>query len=404
MPKRITSLLVANRSEIAIRVFRSAHELGIRTVGDLLARGPLRPAPLQGRRGLPGRHAAASRSAPTSTSRASSRVARARGVDAIHPGYGFLSENAAFAHACGAAGITFVGPPTRGARAARRQGRRPARSPSRPACRSCRRRAPCRRPGRGPRGSPTRLGYPGHRQGGDGRRRPRHAGRRTTADELDEARRARPPRGRRRLRHPRRLPREVRRSGPGTSRCSCSATSTATSSTCSSATARSSAGTRRSSRSPPPRPRPRASATRICDAALRRRPRRPATTTPGRSSSSSTPTAASSTSSRSTRASRSSTPSPRWSPASTSSRRRSCSSEGAALGDPEIGLPAPGGRPRARLRHPVPRHDRGPDEQLHPRLRPHHRTTARPAGWASASTAARPTRRPSSRRSTTRCW
>ena len=42
-------LMVANRGEIAIRVFRSAHELGIRTVADLLARGSLCPAPAQGR-------------------------------------------------------------------------------------------------------------------------------------------------------------------------------------------------------------------------------------------------------------------------------------------------------------------------------------------------------------------
>ena len=141
------------------------------------------------------------------------------------------------------------------------------------------------------------------------------------------------------LRQRRRLPREVRRSAPGTSRCSSSATSTATSSTSSSATARSSGGTRRSSRSPRRRTSTRRSATRICDAAVRHRRARSATTTPARSSSWSTPTRASSTSSRSTRGSRSSTPSPRWSPASTSSSAQILIAQGAPLADPEIGLP-----------------------------------------------------------------
>ena len=60
--------------------------------------------------------------------------------------------------------------------------------------------------------------------------------------------------------------------------------------------------------------------------------------------------------------------------------------------------------PHARLRLPVPRDDRGPGEQLHARLRPAQRTTARPAAWASASTPARPSPARSSRRSTIRCW
>lgn len=102
-------LLVANRSEIAIRVFRAATELGMRTVAvyaqeDRLSmhrfkadeaylvgegKGPVGAyLDIEGIVGL----------------------AKERSVDMIHPGYGFLSENAEFAQACEAAGITFVGP------------------------------------------------------------------------------------------------------------------------------------------------------------------------------------------------------------------------------------------------------------------------------------------------------
>ena len=56
--RKLRKLLVANRSEIAIRIFRAGTELGLRTVGRLLARGPCRAAPLQGRRGLSDRRGA----------------------------------------------------------------------------------------------------------------------------------------------------------------------------------------------------------------------------------------------------------------------------------------------------------------------------------------------------------
>jgi pyruvate carboxylase len=110
-PRPIRKLLVANRSEIAIRVFRTASELGIRTVAIYshedrfaLHRFKADEAYHIGRRGepirayldIPGIVALAERSH----------------VDAIHPGYGFLSENPAFARAVRASGLTFVGPRT----------------------------------------------------------------------------------------------------------------------------------------------------------------------------------------------------------------------------------------------------------------------------------------------------
>lgn len=107
--KKITKVLVANRSEIAIRVFRSAHELGIRTVAIYahedrfaLHRFKADEAYLIGKPGEPIR----------TYLDIDSIVAKALefGVDAIHPGYGFLSENPDLARACENAGIVFVGP------------------------------------------------------------------------------------------------------------------------------------------------------------------------------------------------------------------------------------------------------------------------------------------------------
>ncbi|MBL8865493.1 MAG: pyruvate carboxylase [Planctomycetia bacterium] len=102
-------LLVANRSEIAIRVFRSAHELGIRTVAiysheDRFSLHRFK-ADEAYRVGKPGEPIRAYLDIPGIVA-----LAKEVGVDAVHPGYGFLSENAAFARACAAAGITFVGP------------------------------------------------------------------------------------------------------------------------------------------------------------------------------------------------------------------------------------------------------------------------------------------------------
>ncbi len=102
-------LLVANRSEIAIRVFRSAHELGMRTVAIYshedrfaLHRFKADEAYRVGKAGEPIR---AYLDIPGIVG-----LAQDLGVDAIHPGYGFLSENASFARACEKACIHFVGP------------------------------------------------------------------------------------------------------------------------------------------------------------------------------------------------------------------------------------------------------------------------------------------------------
>lgn len=105
----IRKLMVANRSEIAIRVFRSAHELGIRTVAiysqeDRFALHRFK-ADEAYRVGKPGEPLRAYLDIAAIVG-----IAREQGVDAIHPGYGFLSENAAFARACHEANILFIGP------------------------------------------------------------------------------------------------------------------------------------------------------------------------------------------------------------------------------------------------------------------------------------------------------
>ncbi len=108
-PQPITRLLVANRSEIAIRVFRTAHELGIRTVAiysheDRFALHRFK-ADEAYRIGKPGEPIRAYLDIPGIIA-----LAKQHEVDAIHPGYGFLSENAQFARACVEAGLVFVGP------------------------------------------------------------------------------------------------------------------------------------------------------------------------------------------------------------------------------------------------------------------------------------------------------
>src|SRR5215468_1814298 len=107
--KPIRKLLAANRSEIAIRIFRAANELGLRTVAiysqeDRLALHRFKAdeayqvgagkGPVEAYLDISGIIA----------------IAKAHEVDAIHPGYGFLSENPALARACAKAGLTFIGP------------------------------------------------------------------------------------------------------------------------------------------------------------------------------------------------------------------------------------------------------------------------------------------------------
>ena len=104
----ITKLLIANRGEIAVRVIRACREIGISTVAvyseadqqalhvqladDDICIGPAPSA--ESYLNIP----------------AVISAARVSGADAIHPGYGFLSQNAAFAAACEGAGVIFVGP------------------------------------------------------------------------------------------------------------------------------------------------------------------------------------------------------------------------------------------------------------------------------------------------------
>ncbi|MEV7079959.1 biotin carboxylase N-terminal domain-containing protein [Streptomyces sp. NPDC093516] len=105
----ITSVLVANRGEIACRVFRTCRELGIRTVAVVS------DADAQA---LHARVADASVRLPGETPADTYlrgdlivKAAVAAGADAVHPGYGFLSENADFARAVLDAGLTWIGPP-----------------------------------------------------------------------------------------------------------------------------------------------------------------------------------------------------------------------------------------------------------------------------------------------------
>ncbi|HEY9687530.1 MAG TPA: biotin carboxylase N-terminal domain-containing protein [Coleofasciculaceae cyanobacterium] len=101
-------VLVANRGEIAVRIMQTLQEMGIRTVA--LASDPDLQAE-HVRRADEVIHLAGQKPAETYLQGdLIVTLAKERGVDAIHPGYGFLSENAGFAQACADAGIVFIGP------------------------------------------------------------------------------------------------------------------------------------------------------------------------------------------------------------------------------------------------------------------------------------------------------
>ncbi len=109
MRTTFNKLLVANRGEIAIRVFRAANELGIKTVAVYAEEDKLSLHRFKADES----YLIGERLGPVKaylTIEEMIRVAKQAGCDAIHPGYGFLSENPDFADACADNGIVFVGP------------------------------------------------------------------------------------------------------------------------------------------------------------------------------------------------------------------------------------------------------------------------------------------------------
>jgi acetyl/propionyl-CoA carboxylase alpha subunit len=100
-------ILIANRGEIALRIVRALRELGVQSLAVHAADDAQAP-----------HVSAADAAVPLDASGPSAyldgahllRIAREHGCDGIHPGYGFLSENAGFAQACADAGLRFIGP------------------------------------------------------------------------------------------------------------------------------------------------------------------------------------------------------------------------------------------------------------------------------------------------------
>ena len=368
----------------------------------LLARRPLRPAPLQGRRGLSRRQAR----------RADPRLPRHRrhrrpgqasiGVDAIHPGYGFLSENAdvrpglsatpGSPSSARARSLEQLGDKV-AARAHRQAGRVP--DPLRQRRRRCIDRA--RRKKLAESSAIPVIVKASMGGGGRGMRVVRRA------DKLDEALEQAQREAGSRVRRPRRVPRKVRPAGP----------------------AHRGAAPRRPARQPRPPLRARLLGPAAAPEGRRARPG-PEPRLPASASGSSTPPSPSAGRSGST------TPAPSSS-SSTSTRQvllhrgqpahpgrahrhrgrspASTSFESQILVAPGHAADRPRNRPGANRRSRthgfaiqcrVTTED--PANKFRARLRPAQRTTARPAAWASASTPARRSPARSSRRSTIRCW
>ena len=105
-----SKILIANRGEIACRVIQTARSLGIRTVAVYSE------ADSQARHVAMADEAFLLGPAPSTESYLRGDkildIALSSGAQAVHPGYGFLSENAEFAAACAKAGVVFIGPPT----------------------------------------------------------------------------------------------------------------------------------------------------------------------------------------------------------------------------------------------------------------------------------------------------
>ena len=219
------TVLVANRGEIAVRVIRTLREMGIRSVavhsdadaGALHTRLADVAVPHRARR---------RRRRATCRSSGCSRPPRAPAPQAIHPGYGFLSENVEFARACEKAGVVFIGPPVAAieAMADKIRAKQTVMAAGVPVV-----------PGRTEPGMTDDAGHrrrrrrrlPGAAQAQRRRRRQGHA-RRPQQGRAARRDRRRPPRGARAPSATTRCWSSGTSATPGTSRCRCSATPTAT--------------------------------------------------------------------------------------------------------------------------------------------------------------------------------